>query len=92
MVWYQGAFATSAPNINATFASCEAYTQLCAYKFKTPDGLRSLTLNRATCKFVNGGVVVCYQSAGQRSTNNVLWKNWSGVTSSSWNLHFAVCN
>ena len=89
-VWYQGAFATSAPNINATFASCEAYIQLCAYKFQTPTNLISLAANRAKCKFISGGAVVGYQSAGQRSSNNVLWKNWPDATSSNWYYNFAV--
>lgn len=89
-VWYQGAFATSAPTIAATYQSCEAYMQMGAYKFKLPDGLSGLKAGSAKVKYVNGGAIVCYQSAGSGSSNNVLWKNSGTVQSSTFYMRFAV--
>lgn len=67
--WYNGAFATSAPNLPATFTSCEAYAQFGAYHFTLPllPGDIDMTIQ---LKYTSGGACQCYQSAGQKSTKN----------------------
>ena len=73
MVWYQGAYATSAPNRTASLMSCEAYCQMAAYHFTVPSSLQSLDISAATLKFINGGAIECYQSPANQSANNKLW-------------------
>ena len=93
MVWYQGAYATSAPNRTASLMSCEAYCQMAAYHFTVPSGLQSLDITSATLKFVNGGAIVCYQSAANQSSNNKLWVNDSAVQNPrTWYAQFGVLN
>ena len=42
--------------------------------------------------FINGGAIVCYTSAGVKSNNNTLWKNWPGLDSGGmFVFHFGVC-
>jgi hypothetical protein len=86
--WYQGAFAPSAPNLNATYLSCEAYIQLGAYHFSVPTGLTDLEVTSVKVKFINGGGVAAYQSAGTQSANNSQLKGKFDF--GDWYLPFAV--
>jgi len=89
-VWYQGAFATSAKTIAQTYTKCEAYGQLGAYKFQLPQGLRGLQVTDAIVKWTNGGAVIAYQSAGNKSSQNALWRNSSLTTDKTWFMNFAA--
>lgn len=89
-VWYQGGYATSAPNLNAALDSCEAYTQLGAYHFTFPSTLRSLTATNAKVTYINGGGIQCFQSAGARSANNRLLKGYTSEWNNSY-MRFVVC-
>ena len=91
MVWYQGAYATSAPNRTASLMSCEAYCQMAAYHFTVPSGLQSLDITSATLKFTNGGAIECYQSAANQSSNNKRWADSSIIpTPRTWHAQFGV--
>lgn len=93
MVWYQGAYATSAPNRGASLQSCEAYCQMAAYHFTVPSGLQALDISSATLKFQNGGAIECYQSAANQSANNKLWVNSSTIPNPrTWYAEFGVLN
>lgn len=87
-VWYQGAFAPSAPNINAAYLSCEAYIQLGAYHFAVPTGLHDLEVTDVKVKFINGGGVAAYQSAGIQSANNSQLKGKFNFV--DWYMPFVV--
>lgn len=92
MVWYQGAYATSAPNLNAALQSCEAYTQLAGYHFTVPSGLRNLNIKSVKVSFVNGGAIQCYQSAGARSASNRLLKGFTTAWNNCWVRFVTVQN
>lgn len=86
--WYNGAFATSAPNLASTFNSCEGYAQFGAYHFTLP-ALPSDVDMTIQLKYTSGGACQCYQSAGSKSTKNKPIKGF-GTWGSSWQLPFAV--
>ena len=80
-VWYQGAYATSAPNANAAVTSCEAYVQLAAYHFKIPD-IAGLAVTAAEIGYMNGGAIYCGGSAQSGAPANmplISWSGWSGT-------------
>lgn len=86
--WYQGAFATSAPNIASTFNSCEAYYQMSAYHFTLPS-LPSDVDMTISVKYTTGGACQCYQSAGSKSASNKPLKNF-GNWGTTWQPLFGV--
>lgn len=64
--WYQGTYATSAPNPQN---SCESYGQMCAYKFSVPSGFN---IGSASLTYTLGGVIVCRGSATGGSNDNSI--------------------
>lgn len=69
--WYQGSYATSAPNPPN---SCESYGQVSGYKFTVPSGLNIAT---ASLTYTLGGLIVCRGSATGGSNDNTI----GGLTS-----------
>ena len=88
MVWYQGAYATSAGTLAAALTSGEAYIQLCGYHFSVPAGLADLDVTGIKVSFTSGGGVQIYQSAAGHSTNNSALKGKYDF--STWNVPFTV--
>lgn len=79
-LYYQGTYAPSAPNPSQ---SCEAYGQLCGYKFRVPDGL---SLTKCRIQYTLGGVVECFGNASAKSSKNK--KGWANA--SDWLVSFGV--
>lgn len=80
-VWYQGAYATSAPTASGAVTSCEAYAQLAAYHFTIPD-LAGLAVTAAEIGYMNGGAIYCGGSAQSGAPANmplISWSGWSGT-------------
>lgn len=87
-VWYQGAYATSASSLGLSYASCEAYVQLGAYRFSIPRSFSSLSVKNVTVKFTSGGGVQCIGSPATRNYQNCPLKGYSNFN--QWYLPFFV--
>lgn len=91
-VWYQGAYATSASSLGLSYASCEAYVQLCGYRFTIPPSLSSLKVSGVSVKFVCGGGVECVGSPMNRSPLNrpLIQTTVPGLWGGGWSVPFMV--
>lgn len=71
-VWYNGQYATSATSLDAAIASCEAYYQMGAYKFKIPNVPSNLGLAVSIIYETGGALVGQGPAAGKLATQYPL--------------------
>jgi len=91
LVWYQGAYSTSASAISQGKFMCEAYGSFPGFHFTLPSVSSPWSIKEITVYYLNMGATLAYGPAIDGNASNTNIRNAVGAWGNCW-VHFHVLN